>query len=132
MTVNAWAAAWATTARSSGERRTMNRHSWALAPEGAQVAAWRQRARVASSTGSSVKRRIVRAVDIAVHTSSVGPDMHTPPSIQPVSVVDPVAERPAQRRPLQEHDGLRVGDLTAIDHRQGLLERQFEDLDVFT
>ena len=47
------AAAIATTARCSSDRSTMNRHAWALAPDGAHVAACRHRARVASSTGSS-------------------------------------------------------------------------------
>jgi hypothetical protein len=69
MIVSAWAAARATAARSSGERSTTNRQRWALAPEGAQVAARRQRVSVASSTGSSANRRMVRAVDSTSHTS---------------------------------------------------------------
>src|SRR6187397_2415278 len=62
MTASAAAAAFATTARCSGERRTTKRQAWTLAPDGAHVAASRHRPRTASSTGSSVSRRIVRAV----------------------------------------------------------------------
>src|SRR5258705_1101626 len=65
----------ATTARCSGERSTTKRHACALAPDGAQVAASRQRVTVASSTGSSVKRRIVRAVDMTSQTSLLGAAM---------------------------------------------------------
>jgi hypothetical protein len=78
MTRSACAAALATTARMAGERNTMKRHSCTFAPDGAQVAARRQRVRVASSTGSLVKRRIVLAVDIVVHTSVVGSDIAAP------------------------------------------------------
>src|SRR6201992_3131639 len=71
MTCSACAAASPTTARCSGERNTTKRQACALAPEGAHIAACRQRSRVASCTGSSGNRRIVRAVDIASHTSLV-------------------------------------------------------------
>ena len=57
--VVAWAAARATTARSSGDRSTTKRQAWALAPDGAQVAASRHRASVASSTGSSVNLSLI-------------------------------------------------------------------------
>ncbi len=74
ITCSAWAAALATTDRCSGDRSTMNRHPCALAPEGAQGGRLAgKRASVMSSTGSSVKRRIVRAVDITSHTSLVVP-----------------------------------------------------------
>ncbi|AMD53521.1 hypothetical protein ATO49_00155 [Mycolicibacterium fortuitum subsp. fortuitum DSM 46621 = ATCC 6841 = JCM 6387] len=75
MIASAWAAALATTARCSAERSTTNRQAWALAPEGAHVAARRQRVSVASSTGSSVNRRMVRAVDITSHTSSLADEL---------------------------------------------------------
>src|SRR6478752_2058022 len=71
MTANAWAAARATTARTSGDRKTTNRQHWALAPDGAQVAASRQRPRTRSSTGSAANRRIDRAVDMTSQTSSL-------------------------------------------------------------
>ena len=73
--LKAWAAALATTARCSGDRSTTNRQACALAPEGAHVAASRHRMSVASSTGSSVKRRMVRAVDISSQTSLLAPVM---------------------------------------------------------
>src|SRR4051794_17484086 len=73
MTSSASAAARATAARDSGERSTTNRQRCALAPDGAQRAASRQRASVTSSTGSSVNRLIVRAVAMASHMSDVAP-----------------------------------------------------------
>ncbi len=76
MTSNAASAACCTTARVSGESRTTKRQCWAFPPLGAQVAASRHRCSVASSTGSSVKRRIERAVESTSHTSSV--DRATP------------------------------------------------------
>src|SRR6476620_8085649 len=71
MTANAWAAARATTARTSGDRNTTNRQHWAFAPDGAQVAASRQRSRTRSSTGSAANRRIDRAVDMTSQRSSL-------------------------------------------------------------
>src|ERR1700759_2267662 len=78
MPSNARAAALATTARCSGDRSTPKRHACGLAPDGAHIAACRHRSNVASSTGWSVKRRIVRAVDIASQTSLVAPGMPAP------------------------------------------------------
>ena len=50
----------------------MKRHSCALAPLGAQVAASRQRSSVLSSTDSSVNLRMERAVESTSQTSLVG------------------------------------------------------------
>src|SRR5271165_5145749 len=61
----------------------MKRQACALAPDGAHVAAWRHRASVASSTRSSVNRRIVRAVDITSQTSLLGPVMQAPSFARP-------------------------------------------------
>jgi hypothetical protein len=83
ITSKACAAAFATTARCSGDRSTTKRQPCALAPEGAHLAASRHRARVMSSTGSSVKRRIVLAVDITSQTSPVAPVIAAPPSRAP-------------------------------------------------
>src|SRR6186713_781602 len=77
MTSSACAAAAATTARWAGDLRITKRHAWKLPPDGAHVAASKQRRRESSSTGSSVKRRIDRAVDIASHKSSVPPGLLT-------------------------------------------------------
>jgi hypothetical protein len=50
----------------------MNLHACAFAPDGAHVAASRHRMSVASSTGWSVKRRMLRALDITSQTSVAG------------------------------------------------------------
>jgi len=70
-------------------------HSWALAPDGAQVAASMHRDRVASSTGRSSNRRIVRAVDITSQTSVLAPVMRVP---SPFRSPRPLASAPAGPR----------------------------------
>src|SRR3954447_1576582 len=73
---------------------------------------------------------------------AAGPAIHTPssttftPSSGPDMAVSLASGRSAgrtrllHRRPLQEDDRLGVVDLAALDHRQGVVERQLDDLDV--
>ena len=67
----------------------MKRQPCALAPEGAHVAASMHRAKTMSSTGWSVNRRMVRAVDITSQTSPLAPVMPPPLWTWPFLSSDP-------------------------------------------
>ena len=105
----AGAAALPTTARCSGERHD-EPPGLRMPPDGAQVAASRQRARIASSTGSSVNRRIARAVDITSQTSVLTPGMpgNLLSSREHPVAADGRAARRRLRRPLERYGNSRA------------------------
>ena len=88
----------------------------------------------------------IAAIDVSTGWVPEGASARTHPSVSPGNrerlrpsvrrslklSTDGPAERAVQRGPVQEHDRLAVSDPAVGDHRQGLCERQLDDLDVLS